>query len=423
MQKKLIALAIAGLASTGALAQTNVTIYGVVDAFYANVQSSQVVSAANPTGKDNKFSGLAGGGLSGSRLGFKAEEDLGGGWKAGTMLEFGTLQPDGGAQAGAASSSGLQNIRQSNVFVSSASLGTFQAGRIYTAGTNAAGKFDPEAASSFGPVSRITGGLGLSVDGGASTSNARVNNSIAWLSPNWKGFSGQLQYAFGENGEQTKAAAAGAAVPGNAGTAATPGGNSDDARMWGLGIDYTNGPLAVGFAYNDWNDYGGTSGAVGSTSRELTEWFIGASYDFGMAKLFASYQDFSMDNMTTAGTQGATSAAVTGTAGAKSDGDIWSVGATVPVMKAGTVTLTYASLDRTTRAGTGLAKMGADADGWGISYRHALSKRTTAYVGYTQLDNGSKTNPLSTLGVGSGIATPSAGGDSSGYGMGLRHTF
>ena len=404
MQKKLIALAIAGLASTGAFAQTNVTIYGVADAFYANVKSDQTGVGI----KDAKFSGLAGGGLSGSRLGFKAQEDLGGGWNAGMLFEFGTLAPDGGAQAGAASVSGLGSIRQSNIFVSSASMGTFQAGRIYTAGTNAAGKFDPEAAASFGPVSRITTGLALSIDG-AGNNNARVNNSIAWLSPNWKGFSGQVQYSFGENGEQTAAAATG-----NGGS---------DARMWGVGIDYTNGPLAVGFAYNDWNDYGGTIRGATGISRDMTEWFLGASYDFGMAKLFASYQDFSMDNMTTAAAQGA--AAANGTNGAKSDGDIWSVGATIPVMKAGTVTLSYASLDRTTRANNLAAtrKLGADADGWGISYWHALSKRTTAYVGYTQLDNGNKNNPLSALGVGSGVAAPSAGGESSGYGMGMRHTF
>ena len=35
MQKKLIALAVAGLASTAAFAQTNVTIYGLVDYGYA----------------------------------------------------------------------------------------------------------------------------------------------------------------------------------------------------------------------------------------------------------------------------------------------------------------------------------------------------------------------------------------------------
>ncbi len=40
MQKKVIALAIAGLASTAAFAQTNVTIYGVADVGFANVNAA-----------------------------------------------------------------------------------------------------------------------------------------------------------------------------------------------------------------------------------------------------------------------------------------------------------------------------------------------------------------------------------------------
>ena len=399
MQKKLIALAIAGLASSAAFAQTNVVIYGVADIFYANLQSDQTAVGI----KDAKFSGLIGGGLSGSRLGFRATEDLGGGWSAGALYEFGTLNPDGAGgsaaavgTAGAAGTSGMAAVRQTYVHLTSTNWGAFQAGRIYVAGTNAAAKFDPEGASAFGPVSRITNGLGLSIDG-AGGNNARVNNSLAWLSPNWKGFTAQVQYAFGENGEQS-----------------VGGGGSDDARMWGLGLDYTNGPMAVGFAYNDWNDYGGTT-AVG-VSRELTEWFLGGSYDFGMLKLLASYQDFDMDNMAAAAGQGASG---TGVAGAKSEGDLWSLGLVVPVFKAGAITVSYASLDRQTRAAAAAAKVNADADGWGITYKHNLSKRTTAYVGYSTLSN----DGAGVLSIGGNVAAPAAGKDSSGYGMGVRHTF
>ena len=287
----------------------------------------------------------------------------------------------------------------------------------YTAGTNTAGKFDPEAASGFGPVNRITTGLALSIDG-AGGNNARVNNSIAWLSPNWSGFTAQVQYAFGENGEQSAFAVGGA------------GGGSDDARMWGLGLDYTNGPLAVGFAWNDWSNYGGTINTAGTPEREMTEWFLGASYDFGMLKLLGSYQDFDMDNMILAAGQCATGSAAAGCVaapalGASSSGDIWSLGVVVPVFKVGAITLSYASLDRQTRAGAAAAKLGADADGWAITYKHNLSKRTTAYVGYTTLDNDNKTNIAGTsLSIGAGnIAALAVGKDSSGFGMGVRHTF
>lgn len=83
MQKKLIALAIAGLASSAAFAQTNVQIYGIMDMGVANVKA------------DGRSSGwkIDNGLLSGSRVGFKGEEDLGGGLKALFTVEY-MLMPD-----------------------------------------------------------------------------------------------------------------------------------------------------------------------------------------------------------------------------------------------------------------------------------------------------------------------------------------
>jgi predicted porin len=383
MQKKLIALAIAGLASTGALAQTNVTIWGVADVGYANGTSDRTAAA----GGDAKFSGLTTGVLSGSRLGFRAQEDLGGGMTAGALYEFGTLNPDGGNAASFASVSGMGAIRQSYVFLSGKDWGTVQAGRIYTPGTNTFLKFEAENGAYFGPNNRLATGINNTIDGGSDRS--RLNNSVAWLSPNWSGFSGQVQYSFGENGN--------AAV-----------GTTDDQRFWGLGVDYTKGPLAVGVAYHNFNDYLGT--VAGAATRDLTEWIVGGSYDFGMVKLFGSYQDFDGDNMASIG--GAAAAL------AKIDGDLYQIGASIPVFKVGTITVSYADLDRNTTSAAGV-KSSADADGWGISYRHNLSKRTTLYIGYNDISN----DRGSVISVGAGLGAPDAGKDSSGYAMGMRHTF
>jgi predicted porin len=85
MQKKLIALAVAGMASGFAAAQTNVTIYGVLDAGY-------LYSSGNPgpgIKGTNTFSGVANGLTAGNRLGFKGEEALGNGLKAVFTLEYG----------------------------------------------------------------------------------------------------------------------------------------------------------------------------------------------------------------------------------------------------------------------------------------------------------------------------------------------
>ena len=93
MQKKLIALAVAGLASTAAFAQTNVTIYGLVDYGYAYRFDGRGLDSTtnliNNAGKPNSASQLNGGQQSGNRLGFKGTEDLGNGLKAVFLLEQG----------------------------------------------------------------------------------------------------------------------------------------------------------------------------------------------------------------------------------------------------------------------------------------------------------------------------------------------
>src|SRR5574343_1641212 len=84
MQKKIIALAIAGLASTAAFAQSNVTIYGRMDlgGVYRDGNSGGV------NGVEGKYE-IASGVGSGSRIGFKGVEDLGNGLKAVFQSEFG----------------------------------------------------------------------------------------------------------------------------------------------------------------------------------------------------------------------------------------------------------------------------------------------------------------------------------------------
>jgi hypothetical protein len=92
MQKKIIALAVAGLASGAALAQTNVTIYGIADAAYVyssgDPGNTRGVAGSPGVGINgtNTFSGIQSGMLSGSRLGFKGEEALGNGLKAVSRL-------------------------------------------------------------------------------------------------------------------------------------------------------------------------------------------------------------------------------------------------------------------------------------------------------------------------------------------------
>ena len=66
MQKKLIVLAIAAMASTSAFADSTAAFYGVVDVTIASASGDGIQSNAQ----------VIDGGLATSRLGFKAAEDL-----------------------------------------------------------------------------------------------------------------------------------------------------------------------------------------------------------------------------------------------------------------------------------------------------------------------------------------------------------
>jgi len=92
MKKTLLALA-AIAASSAAMAQSSVTLYGVVDASVENVKGDK---SLNRVSSDN---------LSSSRFGLKGTEDIGGGLKGLFVLESG-LKVDTGANNNVNSSTG-----------------------------------------------------------------------------------------------------------------------------------------------------------------------------------------------------------------------------------------------------------------------------------------------------------------------------
>lgn len=101
MKKSLIAFAVLGAFASAASAQSNVTVYGIVDAavMYTNNQAGGTNKAVMEAGQ-----------LLTSRWGIKGSEDLGGGLKANFNLE-GTLANDtGAAGAGFGGSNLTQNF-------------------------------------------------------------------------------------------------------------------------------------------------------------------------------------------------------------------------------------------------------------------------------------------------------------------------
>lgn len=395
MQKKIIALAVAGLVSGVAFAQTNVTVYGVIDQSYTYSKSDNGIKGV--FSGTNKFSGLKDGGMSGSRFGFKGEEALGNGLKAIFTMEYGKDSDN---------NSDVTDFYVRQAFVGlSNNFGTLTLGRQYNAASDVYGQNSSNGAVNAQPVNVFQGVLGSQIrsQGGS----ARQDNVIKYVSPTFSGFSARADYAFGETGKTNTTA--------NNGNIATLADTTDNGR-YSIAGSYANGPFGVDVAYAGQSDVRSnyaTNAVTGAYTtlgqgENINEWYIGGRYDFKIVKLFASYQD--MDNKTDV---------VNANTGSK----MWQVGLSAPVGAKGTVMVEYAKIDfedgNYARTATKTAKLDGGNSGWGIGYTHALSKRTTLYTFVSQLDYDKDTASANDW-IG-GIAA--AGEKTSTFSMGVRHAF
>ena len=399
MQKKLIALAVASLASGAAFAQTNVTMYGIADAGYAystgDAGSGIVRNAAgvpvrvNVPGT-NTFSGIVSGILSGSRLGFRGEEALGNGLKAIFTLEY-SLNIDNNSGVG---NTGGLNARQQYVGLSGATWGTVALGRQYSPGYQATANNDPMGGALVESQSFLSNNAGYTI---TPNTPARWDNALTYTSPNWGGFSAKAIYSFGETTDA-------------AGTYNDKNVSVTDNSKWAVGANYANGPLNVDLVYQA-RDNIRPSGTLAINSFDTQEWYIGASFDLKMVKLMGSWQGMNVSN---------SSRLINNS---QVDSQLWQIGAVIPVLSASNIHLGYAQLmmDGNNRATVPLT---GDSQSATLAWTTALSKRTTFYAGYVWASNDKK--GIAAAPVGGGLLTGaigSRGEDNNTFLAGIRHTF
>lgn len=381
MQKKVIALAVAGLVSGAAFAQTNVTIYGVVDAGY--VVSSGERAGANT--KNANYTGIDSGIWSGSRIGFKGEEGLGNGLKAIFTLEY-YISPDENTGVGAApqttGAGGSGSVsRQTFVGLNHNKLGTVALGRQYAPGYFMAVRNDAFGGSAVSALATLNGAGRNSIVPGT---RARLDNSISYTSPNWSGFTVAGIYSAGENGGST-----------------LNGISQGNDSTYGAALNYANGPLNIDLQYQTRQ---GVSTAIAtssvahvSTQDSINEWAIGGSYDFKVVKLYATYQDQNDNN---------------GTSTTELSNKVWSLGATMPVFGNGKIHAGYSRLSWD-------SKNSGNSDSWSLGYSHALSKRTTLYTAYNYTDNDRDAR----VAAGAVGNTQTLGGSNNTFVAGVNHAF
>ncbi|MEM5458931.1 MULTISPECIES: porin [Paraburkholderia] len=257
MNKQVFALAVSTAMSAAfaapALAQTSVTLYGVLD---------EGINYTNNVGRGHVYE-LASGYAQGSRWGLKGAEELGGGLKAIFQLENGFDVSSGRLNQG-----GRMFGRQAFVGLSAERYGTLTFGRQYDsvvdylAQTTANGNW---------------AGLLFShpYDNDNTDNSFRLDNSIKYTSPSLSGFqfggvysfsndtnfANNRAYSFGGQysygGLLVAAAYLQADNPGNGANGAI---TANDAsfiaarmRVFGGGITYTFGPATAGFVYTNSN--------------------------------------------------------------------------------------------------------------------------------------------------------------------------
>ena len=345
MKKSLIALAVLA-ASGAAMAQSSVTVFGVVDS---------AVSYVN--GQDN-WSGLNSGGNQTSRLGFRGVEDLGGGLKANFWLEAGILADNGSGKSGYSANEvandGLAFKRRATVGLSG-NFGEVRMGRELTAAYSATSRYDVFGQVGFG-ASKVWADAGVNGD----STTQRVSNMVTYLSPDFSGFRANVNYGFSED------------------TDAQTGKFSNSASCYmGAGLTYDNGPLSLGLGLERRNAGANTAEfdvtvpatPVFEGEYDVNAWSLGGSYDFGVAKLAAAYR-----NSEAKWTDGVDSA--------KDKTKGYYIGLSAPVGAAGEVKASYNRYE-ITEAGEAKQK----ADQFALGYVHNLSKRTAVYGTYAYIKN------------------------------------
>ncbi len=240
MKRSLLIAAAAALATSGAYAQSSVSLYGLVDMSYGKSLFSDLTDqkADLHSGGDNGSSE----GNSTTRVGIKGSIDAGSGYKANFRFETGGITSNGDVNPG-----GNFFNRQAWAGVSGG-FGEVRVGRQDSVAFQTMIDFDFNGASN-----------GVSAGGYTAAAPwlpGRRSREIQYISPSFSGITAQ----FGLR----------------------PKGNSQDGNKdaFSGSLKYAGGPIAAAVAFQSKFD---------SSTKDFVS--VAGSYDFGVAKVMASYAD------------------------------------------------------------------------------------------------------------------------------------
>ena len=424
MKKSLLAVAAIGAFASAAQAQSSVTVYGILDVGYvggnARVADGKTVNKSTQNSFDNNAEST-------SRLGFKGTEDLGGGTSAFFTVELGLSPSD--------STSGFKNSatsmnRQSFAGLKKNGIGDFAIGTQYTALHNAV------AATDAGGTNNILGDM---IYTSATSSNTATGAAVSDSLTANNGFGAGSSYTVRAQNTLTVNTATFAGFTGHgivimnntnstqssnfAGSNGYVGGTNNQ-NGWGLGVDYAwnklfvtaqmqqlnakqaynstgitpaNNTAAQNIAANNMSLFGASQGSALGTNVKDNQYYVGATYDFGILKAYAQYLSRKVTAQQDTGYY------------AKRTGEQIGVKSYItPTIEA----WAQGGLGKVTAFGA--SNPAANMTSWQVGSNYYLSKRTNLYAIYGQVGTSNvsvvnNTNPASF--------------NASNYAVGVRHTF
>lgn len=375
MNKKLIALALAGAFAAPLAAQAqstsgNVTIYGFLRIAVENATMSGSTAALPATHSGSSRLRVND---NSSALGFRGEEDLGGGLKAIWQLESAVL-PDG----------------LNNPAVTAPTFGSRNShvGLKGNWGELSMGRWDVYYHDQiFADINLLKSSLAsstLAVIGnfnGAYIGGGRLPNTISYTTPTMNGFSAKVQYTTGQSTEYETS-------------------NADE-RAWALRLWYLSGPAHVGYSYFRRTDLANTNGADTKGNK------LYGRYAFGSTTVGLIWEKLEMRPNSATSFSKRNAAALT----------------VNHQMGASHLHFNYGS------AGSISGTSNTGAKYWTLGYGYDLSKRTSAHVTYAKLRNQSAGNydfyangAVCNFGTGL-LACGATGADPAVFQVGMTHSF
>ena len=405
MKKSLLALAALGAFAGAAQAQSSVSVYGVMDGSYTAAENKSTTVAGTTTNAKIRNTVNGDGAYSTSRLGFRGVEDLGGGMRAEFVLEYDLINIGNGANGtdtALAQSSNTNarteslGARYSWIGISDSKLGALRIGRQES---SIHGSFTNGLA---GQANNMQGSIYSSGSSNANVITAAVrpydvfvDQAITYIAPTTAGVTAQVQYSQNAYSSADSAASSGFA-------------------QFGASLRYTGVKnLSLAYGYFRTNSTVLTAATVAATpgnagtaavtgaNTQVTTQVLTANYNFGPATAFAlasNRKDKTLND-------GATTR----------DQTAYELGLRAPITKVVEVWGSgfFGNKKMTADAATLSATTGgrADLSGFQLGAQYNFSKRTTAYAIYGTQEVKGKSAAVNTK------------IDSTGYALGLRHTF